>query len=152
MGPGVKVAGDGYAHPRPRGRPPRPRPTVHGGRDARPQARAARGLGRLRGGHVPGRGRVRVAVLRRVLHYAPPRAHPLVRDAARVARPPHGGCLRLSFPDVRAARGGAVSPLSVVFALALVSHILLDWITSWGTMFLSPISSTRFTLDWTFIL
>src|SRR5664280_1013622 len=106
MGPGVKVAGDGYAHPRPRGRPPRPRPTVHGGRDARPQARAARGLGRLRGGHVPGRGRVRVAVLRRVLHHAPPRAHPLVRDAARVDRPPHGGRLDSPFAGVRPARRG----------------------------------------------
>jgi membrane-bound metal-dependent hydrolase YbcI (DUF457 family) len=55
-------------------------------------------------------------------------------------------------PPGAAGRRTAVRRLSVVVALALVSHILLDWITSWGTMFLSPISSTRFTLDWTFIL
>jgi len=46
----------------------------------------------------------------------------------------------------------ALRRLGAVVALALVSHILMDWITSWGTMFLSPLSWTRFTLDWTFIL
>ena len=55
-------------------------------------------------------------------------------------------------PPGAAGRRTAVRRLSVVVALALVSHILLDWITSWGTMFLSPISSARFALDWTFIL
>ncbi|MGZ5382228.1 MAG: metal-dependent hydrolase, partial [Thermoanaerobaculia bacterium] len=55
-------------------------------------------------------------------------------------------------PSGAAGRRTAVRRLGVVVALALVSHILLDWITSWGTMFLSPISSARFTLDWTFIL
>lgn len=55
-------------------------------------------------------------------------------------------------PPGAAGRRTAVRRLSVVVALSLVSHILLDWITSWGTMFLSPISSARFTLDWTFIL
>ncbi len=55
-------------------------------------------------------------------------------------------------PPGAAGRRTAVRRLGVVVALALVSHILLDWITSWGTMFLSPISSARFALDWTFIL
>ena len=51
--------------------------------------------------------------------------------------------IRLS-PGSAPRRGGrrtAVGRLGVVVALALASHILLDWITSWGTMFLSPISS-----------
>jgi len=55
-------------------------------------------------------------------------------------------------PPGAAGRRTAVRRLGVVVALALVSHILLDWITSWGTMFLSPFSSVRFALDWTFIL
>lgn len=42
--------------------------------------------------------------------------------------------------------------LSVVAAIGLASHILLDWITSWGTMFLSPFSWERYTLDWVFII
>ncbi len=50
------------------------------------------------------------------------------------------------------ARRVALRRLGAVVALALVSHILLDWITSWGTMFLSPLSWTRYTLDWTFIV
>jgi membrane-bound metal-dependent hydrolase YbcI (DUF457 family) len=63
--------------------------------------------------------------------------------------------LRLS-PALGAAgspiRRTAVRRIGAVVALGLVSHILLDWITSWGTMFLSPLSWARFTLDWTFIL
>jgi membrane-bound metal-dependent hydrolase YbcI (DUF457 family) len=55
-------------------------------------------------------------------------------------------------PPGAAGRRTAVRRLGVVVALALASHILLDWITSWGTMFLSPISSARYALDWTFIL
>lgn len=42
--------------------------------------------------------------------------------------------------------------LSAVAAIGLASHILLDWITSWGTMFLSPFSWDRYTLDWVFII
>jgi inner membrane protein len=37
-------------------------------------------------------------------------------------------------------------------AAGIASHILLDWITSFGTMFLVPASRTRFSLDWVFIL
>jgi inner membrane protein len=45
--------------------------------------------------------------------------------------------------------------LPVLWAAAfvgIVSHILLDWITSYGTMFFSPISWRRYSLDWVFIL
>ena len=55
-------------------------------------------------------------------------------------------------PPGAAGRRTAMRRLGFVVALALASHILLDWITSWGTMFLSPISWARFALDWTFIL
>lgn len=34
----------------------------------------------------------------------------------------------------------------------IVSHILFDWITSYGTMFFSPLSWKRYALDWVFIL
>jgi inner membrane protein len=37
-------------------------------------------------------------------------------------------------------------------ALGLASHILFDWITSFGTMFWTPLSRTRYSLDWVFIL
>ena len=37
-------------------------------------------------------------------------------------------------------------------ASGIVSHILLDWITSFGTMFFVPVSRARFALDWVFIL
>ena len=40
-----------------------------------------------------------------------------------------------------------------LFAFAgIVSHILFDWITSYGTMFFSPFSWKRYALDWVFIL
>jgi inner membrane protein len=37
-------------------------------------------------------------------------------------------------------------------AVGQASHILFDWITSYGTMFLIPLSRRRFSLDWVFIL
>ena len=55
-------------------------------------------------------------------------------------------------PPGSASRRVALWRLGAVVALGLVSHILLDWITSWGTMFLSPLSWTRYMLDWTFIV
>ncbi len=40
-----------------------------------------------------------------------------------------------------------------LLALAgLVSHVLMDWTTSWGTMFLYPFSRERFALDWVAIV
>jgi membrane-bound metal-dependent hydrolase YbcI (DUF457 family) len=37
-------------------------------------------------------------------------------------------------------------------AVGIVSHILFDWITSFGTMFWIPLSRARHSLDWVFIL
>src|SRR5215831_18159076 len=37
-------------------------------------------------------------------------------------------------------------------AIGIASHILLDWITSFGTMFFYPVSAHRYSLDWVFIL
>jgi inner membrane protein len=36
--------------------------------------------------------------------------------------------------------------------LGILSHIFLDWITSYGTMFFSPVSWRRYSLDWVFII
>ena len=47
------------------------------------------------------------------------------------------------------------TPLPALWAAALagiVSHIVFDWITSYGTMFVSPLSWRRYALDWVFIL
>jgi inner membrane protein len=45
-----------------------------------------------------------------------------------------------------------LATLWVFAALGLASHILFDWITSFGTMFWTPVSRTRYSLDWVFIL
>lgn len=37
-------------------------------------------------------------------------------------------------------------------AVGVTSHILFDWITSFGTMFFTPLSRKRYSLDWVFIL
>jgi len=37
-------------------------------------------------------------------------------------------------------------------AVGITSHILFDWITSFGTMFWTPLSRARYSLDWVFIL
>lgn len=42
--------------------------------------------------------------------------------------------------------------LAAVSGVAVLSHVLMDWITSWGTMFFSPLDWSRFALDWVFIL
>ncbi len=47
------------------------------------------------------------------------------------------------------------TPLSALWffaALGLASHILFDWITSFGIMFWTPVSRHRYSLDWVFIL
>jgi inner membrane protein len=47
------------------------------------------------------------------------------------------------------------TPLRTLWAAAfagIVSHILFDWITSYGTMFFAPLSWRRYALDWVFIL
>jgi inner membrane protein len=42
--------------------------------------------------------------------------------------------------------------LSLFAAVGIVSHILFDWITSFGIMFWIPFSRRRYALDWVFIL
>jgi inner membrane protein len=37
-------------------------------------------------------------------------------------------------------------------AIGVATHILFDWITSFGTMFWTPLSRARYSLDWVFIL
>jgi inner membrane protein len=37
-------------------------------------------------------------------------------------------------------------------AVGILTHILFDWITSFGTMFFTPLTRTRYSLDWVFIL
>jgi inner membrane protein len=49
-------------------------------------------------------------------------------------------------------RRARLPDLWVFCAVGIASHILLDWITSFGTMFFVPISRTRYSLDWVFIL
>ena len=49
-------------------------------------------------------------------------------------------------------RGVAWKRLGAAAGLGVLSHILLDWITSWGTMFFAPLSWERYSLDWVFII
>lgn len=37
-------------------------------------------------------------------------------------------------------------------AAGMLSHLFMDWITSYGTMLLSPVSDARFSLNWVFIV
>jgi inner membrane protein len=55
----------------------------------------------------------------------------------------------LAKPFLRAAR---VTTLWVFAAVGIASHILFDWITSFGIMFWTPVSRARYALDWIFIL
>lgn len=45
-----------------------------------------------------------------------------------------------------------LSTLWLFAAVGLASHIVFDWITSFGTMFWTPLTRTRYSLDWVFIL
>jgi inner membrane protein len=54
-------------------------------------------------------------------------------------------------PGSRGRRLFAVR-LVAVAGLAVLSHILMDWMTSWGTMFFAPLDWSRYALDWVFIL
>jgi membrane-bound metal-dependent hydrolase YbcI (DUF457 family) len=49
-------------------------------------------------------------------------------------------------------RRGRFLDLWIFAAAGIASHIFLDWITSFGTMFFTPISRTRYSLDWVFIV
>jgi inner membrane protein len=64
-----------------------------------------------------------------------------------------GGVAAFRLPDAPpAAAREARLRLVLVSGLGVASHVLLDWITSWGTMFLSPLSWRRYALDWVFII
>jgi inner membrane protein len=49
-------------------------------------------------------------------------------------------------------RKARVATLWLFAAIGVATHILFDWITSFGTMFWAPVSRTRYSLDWVFIL
>ena len=40
----------------------------------------------------------------------------------------------------------------LIFAVEVLAHTFMDLITSYGTMILSPLSNSRFSLDWVFII
>src|SRR5262245_845510 len=50
------------------------------------------------------------------------------------------------------ARKTRLTTLWLFAAVGILSHILFDWITSFGTMFWTPLSRVRYSLDWVFIL
>ncbi len=50
------------------------------------------------------------------------------------------------------ARRGDFKLLWLAAAAGLVSHLFLDWITSYGTLLLWPLSDARYELSWVFIL
>jgi inner membrane protein len=50
------------------------------------------------------------------------------------------------------ARRTRLATLWLFAAVGILSHIVFDWITSFGTMFFTPLSRTRYSLDWVFIL
>ncbi len=50
------------------------------------------------------------------------------------------------------ARRTPLSQLWLFAAVGIASHIVFDWATSFGTMFWTPVSRARHSLDWLFIL
>jgi inner membrane protein len=50
------------------------------------------------------------------------------------------------------ARGARLAVLWLFAAVGIASHIVFDWVTSFGTMFWTPVSRARYSLDWVFIL
>lgn len=59
------------------------------------------------------------------------------------------GLALVAKPFLRQAR---LWTLWLFAAVGIASHILFDWITSFGTMFWTPASRARYSLDWVFIL
>lgn len=49
-------------------------------------------------------------------------------------------------------RTARLTTLWLFAAIGVATHILFDWITSFGTMFWTPVSRARYSLDWVFIL
>jgi inner membrane protein len=60
--------------------------------------------------------------------------------------------LALAFVTKALWRKARVATLWLFAAIGLATHILFDWITSFGTMFWTPVSRMRYSLDWVFIL
>ena len=60
--------------------------------------------------------------------------------------------LLLAFTAKLFFRHAPLARLWLFSAVGLLSHILFDWITSFGTMFFTPLDRTRYSLDWVFIL
>jgi inner membrane protein len=60
--------------------------------------------------------------------------------------------LVVALPARLAFRKASLWTLWLFAAIGITSHILFDWITSFGTMFFFPLSHTRYSLDWVFIL
>jgi membrane-bound metal-dependent hydrolase YbcI (DUF457 family) len=52
----------------------------------------------------------------------------------------------------RLSRQGGYRDHLGLWAVGLLSHALLDWPTTWGTMLFLPATDTRFSLDWIFIV
>ncbi len=49
-------------------------------------------------------------------------------------------------------RRAKLATLWLFAAIGIASHIVFDWATSFGTMFFTPLSRARYSLDWLFIL
>ena len=60
--------------------------------------------------------------------------------------------LGLAFVARLLLRKARLPALWLFCAVGIASHIVLDWITSFGTMFFIPFSRARYALDWVFIL
>ena len=50
------------------------------------------------------------------------------------------------------AKTARLATLWLFAAVGITSHIVFDWMTSFGTMFWTPLSRSRYSLDWLFIL
>ncbi len=50
------------------------------------------------------------------------------------------------------AKTARLAALWLFAAAGITSHIVFDWMTSFGTMFWTPLSRARYSLDWLFIL
>ncbi len=50
------------------------------------------------------------------------------------------------------AKTARLGTLWLFAAVGITSHIVFDWMTSFGTMFWTPLSRARYSLDWLFIL
>lgn len=66
----------------------------------------------------------------------------------RVCLPP----LQKRFPGLRDLRSPSLGMLTLIYMIGIASHILLDGMTSFGTRMWTPVSNTRVSWDWLFII